>query len=289
MGGVKYMEEKFEYIPLEKIQVQKHNVRIHDIDQGIEELAQSIKSLGLLQPIAAYFNSKTSEYVILTGQRRLNAYHLLNKEYPGEVYDKIQCKIIPEPESDDKKKALSLAENITQNQMTNSDLIKAVTDLWNIYGDYEMVKEEFGITKKQVDTYVRLARLPDEVKTAIQNGEIHPNPKTAERISLKAVDALDFTVNGETPVRDVIELAKEMGKKENNPADLADEAKRGGTSQEIVKRAREKKKIKHQINLTLEHADKLERISESNGETPESRATQYVIDGVDKDYNELGD
>ena len=282
-------EERFEFISLDNIKVQKHNVRLHEIDQGREDLAESIKVNGLLQPIAAYYDSEKSQYVILTGQRRLNAYHYLNEHYPNEGFDRIQCKIIKEPKSEEKKKALSLAENITQLPMTNPDLIKAVTDLYNVYGDYDMVRQEFGISKKMVDNYVKLARLPDELKQAIQNGEIHSNPKTAEDVSLKAVDALNYTKNGPVPVDKVVELAKEMAKPETVTQDLVKEAKKGGTTEEIKARASKRAKSKISIDLDTAVAEKLKNVADSNGETEKGRATQYVIDGVERDYSQMGD
>lgn len=283
------MEDKFEFIPLENIKVQKHNVRIHDIDVGKEDLAENIKVNGLLQPIAAYYDSKRSCYVILTGQRRYNAYQYLNDKYPDQGFDKIQCKIIDEPESEDKKKALSLAENITQLEMTGPDLTKAVTDLFNVYGDYELVQQEFGLTKYMVDKHVRLARLPEPLKTAIQEGEIHPNPKTAENAALRAVDATVYVKNGPVPLETVKELAIEMARGDTNASDIESEAARGGTASEIVARAQKKPKTKVSIDLSTEMAEKLQKVSDTNGETEKSRATQYVVDGVTRDYSQLGD
>ena len=283
------MDEKFEYVNLDEIKVQKHNVRIHDIDQGTEDLAENIRANGLLQPIAAYYDSGRTHYVILTGQRRLNAYHYLNDKYPDEGFDKIQCKIIHEPETDEKKKALSLAENITQLPMTNPDLIRAVTDLYNVYGDYEMVQQEFGLSRRMVDKYVRLARLPERLKLAIQENEIHHNPKKAENATLRAVDALQYTKNGRVSVDDVLELAKEMVNPENDPGGLAAEARHGGSVDEMKKRAAKKPKTKINIDLSSESAEKLQKVSESSGDTEKTRATQYVVEGVDRDYGQLGD
>ena len=282
------MAERFEHIPLDQIRVQKHNVRIHDIDQGIEDLADNIRANGLLQPIAAYYEPEQSKYVILTGQRRLNAYHHLNDRYPGGGFDRIQCKIIDEPETPEKKKALSLSENITQLSMTNPDLIRAVTDLYNVYGDYEMVRQKFGISKRMVEKYVKMARLPDELQEATKKGEIHPNPKTAMNVALRAVDALSYTKNGPVPTDTVIELAVAMSKRDNNIADIATEAHRGGTVQEIVERAKKKSKSELRIELATDTAEKLQRVADSNGESEKSRATQYVIDGVERDYSQLG-
>ncbi len=282
------MTRTIEAVSLDKIRVQKNNVRRHDIDVGKEELAANIKANGLLQPIAAYFDSEKNIYVILTGQRRFNAYHHLNENYPGQGFDKIDCIIINEPESDEKKLSLSLAENITQLPMTNMDTMRAVTDLYNVYGDYELVQQDFGITQKQVDAYVRLSRLPDEVKDAIKNGEISPKPKVALTMALKAVDSTNYTKNGPIAIATVIELAQEMSKGEADVVRaLAGEARKGGSVMDMKKRAEKKPKQKINIDLDTPTAEKLKRVSEDAGESETFRASQYVVDGVDKDYKQL--
>ena len=280
---------EFKDVPLDIIKVQKHNVRVADIDKGIEDLADNIKANGLLQPIAAYYDSEQSRYVILTGQRRLNAYHHLNDKYPGDGFDKIQCKIIPEPKTDEKKKALSLAENITQLPMSNSDLIKAVTDLYNVYGDYDMVRQEFGISKRMVDKYVRISRLPENLKTAIQEGEIHSDPKKAVNAALRAVDALQYTKSGPITEDQVLELTKAMARPENDPADLAAEAPRGGSIDDIEARAVKRRKRSLKIDLDTVLSEKLQKVSEQSGDTEMSLATQYIVEGVERDYSQIGD
>ena len=282
------MEARFEFIPLDNIKVQKHNVRVHDIDHGVEDLAANIHANGLLQPIATYYEAENGRYVILTGQRRLNAYHLLNEKYPNQGYEKIQCKIIDEPKSDEKKKALSLAENITQLAMTNQDLIKAVTDLYNVYGDYEMVQQEFGLTKYMVDKYVRLSRLPPILKQAVQDGEIHHNPKTAENMALRAVDAAKYTKGGPVSEDYVLKIAKKMAASDS-PSDIEAVAGQGGDPDEVEEKAKKRVKEKITIDLSKEAAVKLKRLADDNGESEKMRATQYVMDGVEKDYDEIGD
>ena len=227
------MTDTVQLISLDDIKVQKHNVRKHNIDDGIEDLATSIKKFGLLQPITVYRDSEAGIYVILAGQRRLNAFHWLDEKYPGKGWDEIKCLEIDEPKTREEKMGLSLAENITQVQMTNTDLVSAVTDLYNVYNDYDKVQEEFGLTRYMVDKFVRLARLPDRLKEAINQGEIHSNPKSAENSALRAVDALNWRKGGDVSADDVLELAKEYAKGEIEPAVLTSEARKGGSIKEI--------------------------------------------------------
>ena len=87
----------------------------------------------------------------MAGQRRFNAHHWLNDNFPDEEFhgqkpDEIKCIVWPEPESAELKSAISVAENITHVHMANTDSVKAVTDLWNTYHDYERCKNNFTKT-----------------------------------------------------------------------------------------------------------------------------------------------
>ena len=281
--------KQVDMIPLDKIKVAKQNVRTQDMTIGIDDLAASIKAVGLLQPITVYMDSENGYYVILAGQRRLNAFDYLNKKHPGEEFDKIACIVISEPKTAEEKLSLSLAENITQLPMLNSDLVQAVTDLYNKYTDYDLVNKKFGLTQYMVDKYVKLARLPKRLKTAINEGEISPTPKRAVIASLRAVDALQYVKGGNVDVNQVLELAKEFAKPESSTGILNESAKKGGSVEEIVERARKKTPKKRTIHLTTEVEEKLQKVAEASGESENDRAAQYVTEGVTRDYHDLDD
>ena len=283
------MTDEIKRIAIGEIKVQKHNVRKHNISDGIEDLAISIKKWGLLQPITVFFDSEEKRYVILAGQRRLNAHHWLAEKYPGKGYDEIEARIIDEPPTREAKIGLSLAENVTQVQMTNTDLISAVTDLYNVYSSIEKCQTVFGLSSHMVNKFVKLARLPQRLKDAITNGEIHSNPKTAENSSLRAVDALNWRNGGEVSVDDVLELAIEYAKGEIDVHVLTGEARKGGSIKEIKEGAKKKNTNKVPVVLDSNMKNKLDMISQKSGEKPEARATGYVVAGIDKDMKELED
>ena len=280
--------DQIEFLSLDDVKIQKHNVRTRDIDDGIDDLASSIKALGLLQPITAYYDSANSRYVVLAGQRRLNAHVLLNEKYPKGGFDKIKAILIPEPTNSDDKTALSLAENITHLGMHQTDLIKAVTDLYNVYHDYDMVQEKFGLTRFMVNKYVKLARLPQKIIDAINDGEISANPQTAENAAIRAVDALRSTSSdSDEQLENVIKLARNYASGEFQNEDLDDEARKGGNPDQIAGRARSKVKKKFTVNLSLEVAEKLQRVSEDKGEKEVSTATSFIVKGVTDAYKDL--
>ena len=281
------MDTKIQLIPLSSIKVQKFNVRKKEIDKGIEDLAASIKAVGLLQPITVFLDSEKDIYVILAGQRRLNAHHHLNDKYPNQNWDQIQCIVIDEPDTDHKKIALSLAENITQVQMSNTDIVKAVTDLYNMYTDYEIVQEKFGLTRYMVDKFVRLARLPERIKDAINEGEISSSTKSAENSALRAVDALKWIKGGEVGVDEVLELAIAYASGEIDGQSLTEEAIKGGTVAEIKEAAKNKPKSKLNLVLSTDVSEKLKKVANNAGENEKTKAVSYIIAGVAKDYADL--
>ena len=171
--------------------------------------------------------------------------------------------------------------------MTNSDTIKGVTDLWSTYHDYEKIQEELGLTRYMIDKYVALARLPEEIKDAINQGAIHANSKTAENCAIRAVDSLGWIKGQSDPsIQDVIDFATELGKNEDSDG-LEEEGKKGGTLEDMKKRAKKRVKKEFKMVLSKEIADKLQKVAESKGEGNLQTATKYVNDGVNSDYDEL--
>ena len=277
------MAYQVEELPIDKIKVQKHNVRLHDIDVGVDDLATSIKAHGLLEPIVAYRSGDM--YFILTGQRRLNAYVKLNETYPADGFDRIPCFIRDEPQTDDQKKALSLAENITQLPMNESDLVKAVTDLYNVYGDYNIAREKFGLSEYMVKKYVKQSRLPQELKAALKNGEIDPNPQKAVNMAIKAVDAYDYTKGSDTKISAVLELAKALAVGTVDAQDAKKGVRMGKSIREMEEMKNDKVPIK--IDLSTDTDKKLDMIAKSKASKKDATATQYIVDGVERDYAQV--
>ena len=273
------MAGKFDTISLDKIKIDKFNVRKKDIQTGLDELKESIKVFGLMQPITVYFDSEKGVYVIIAGQRRFNTYNVLNEEHPNEGYDTIEAKIIDEPATEDLKKALSLTENLTQVQMQNTDVVRAVTDLYNTYRDYDIVQQEFALTRYLIDKFVSLARLPKRLVEAINEGEISPNTKAAENAAIRAVDALNWQKDGDVNIEDVLEFAKSIAKGDIQINILEEEAKKDGTVAEIIDRAA-KKSVKEKISLKLstDLSNKITEIAKSVNMDPEKLLMDAIND-----------
>lgn len=277
-------------IRLTEIRVAKHNPRKHGIDAGIEDLVTSIKANGQLEPIIVYHNTAKKHYTILIGQRRYHAFSKLDKSHPEEGFDKIQCLVREEPKDDFTKLSLGLADNITSLPMTHTDLAHAVTNLFEeCKGDYNLIREQFGISDYMIKKYVSLARLPDRIKDAIENNEISDNSRRAENAALRAIDALQYGRDSSINIDNVLKLARLYVKSGILQGVIDAEVPLGGSIEEIEIRATNKQLTTFSIKISNEIGKKLQEVAKFNGETGLTRATSYVTNGVEKDYQELSD
>lgn len=122
-------------------------------ETGISDLANDIRSNGLINPITVRKNE--SKYEIIAGQRRYLACQMLK-------CSTIPCSVVDV--STQKAQEMSLVENIQRNPMTNSDKIKTYTKLYNVYDkDIDKVINAVHISKVTMNKYIKLSSLPEEV------------------------------------------------------------------------------------------------------------------------------
>ena len=204
---------EFRLIPLEKLGV-RPNIRKHNIEMELEDLAINIRANGQSQPILVYEKSNVpGEYEVLEGQRRMNAFDILNTKYPDEGWDEIQAVVRDEPEDDDKKMSISLGANMTQLPMTIDDIQIAVINLWSKLSNMKLVAEKYGISEKTAKKYVKGARLNDKLNEAQLSGEVADDPEFALDCIMEAVDLFNWTKDNDVSDDKVIEAAKTFATK----------------------------------------------------------------------------
>lgn len=154
--------ERVQEIDIGLIKPNPENPRKKFDRTAIEELAQTIKEHGLLQPIL--IQKKGEIYTVISGERRLRS--LLSLGYP-----KAPC-IVKEL---DRKKTLevSLIENIQREQL---DAIEEASVYKTLMADYSMTQEDVadrvGKNRATVANRLRLLNLPDVVQAAIADGRL---------------------------------------------------------------------------------------------------------------------
>ena len=123
-------KEELKEVPLSELKENPYQPRIEIKSEEVQELANSIKEMGLLQPILVAKFGK--EYYIIAGHRRVEAHKLLGKE---NIKARIMRKV------DDKTLAsISLIENL---QREDLDIIETAIAI-------KRYKEEFNKTLNEI-------------------------------------------------------------------------------------------------------------------------------------------
>lgn len=152
-------------LPLDSIEVwNEANVRHTEITGGIEELAESIKQIGLLSPPLVQEVEK-GKYKLIEGQRRLLAVKSLGwKEMPvlvvKEPYDLAEAMLV------------SLSENVHRKAVSARDLSDACSYLRKRFGSDKEAAKALGKTIQTFRKYLGYKGVPEELKKLVSEKKI---------------------------------------------------------------------------------------------------------------------
>jgi ParB/RepB/Spo0J family partition protein len=203
---------EFKKIPLENIKRRYLPVQKELVEEFPDDLISSIKTLGLIQPIAVYKNSE-EEYDVIDGNRRLRAYRELNRLYPGdETLKEIEC-VIHTKNDDESKKIIHTSMHLGTTPLSVRDSIDSLRYFWNMYGDSKIIEMKYGIPENVLKRYVKGTMFSDRLKEAVSNGRVASDHHKALDVIQTAVDLLNWTSDNEVSDDKVIEVAILLTKK----------------------------------------------------------------------------
>lgn len=150
-------------VPIEQIEANPNQPR-REFDQiALEELANSIKQLGLVQPITLR-QLDESKFQIIAGERRWRASQLAGLTAIPAYIRTIKDENVME---------LALVENIQREDLNAIEIALAYEHLQEKSGmTQERVAERVGKSRAAVANYLRLLKLPAQVQMALQKKEI---------------------------------------------------------------------------------------------------------------------
>lgn len=149
-------------LPIESISRGKYQPRVSIRPEALQELADSIKAQGLVQPILV--RPVSSGYELIAGERRWRAAQLAGlHEIPAVVRE------IP----DQAAAAMSLIENIQREQLNALEEANALARLVDEFGmTHQQVADAVGRSRAAVTNLLRLQELDSAVKKLIEAGSL---------------------------------------------------------------------------------------------------------------------
>lgn len=169
---------EFDYLLLDKIDISISNVRKTNLEEGIEELADSIKEIGVQQPIVVFFDKNLGRYKLIIGQRRYLASKRIGlKEIPA---------IITSVKNETDAVVKSFSENIHRLDLEYRDKMQVANELLKNLNSIKNVAKTLGVSESTVKNYLGYSAVPEEIKNMVTEKKISAG--TALRITKSISD-----------------------------------------------------------------------------------------------------
>ncbi len=191
--------------------------------RGLEELAASIKSEGILQPVIVRPLGRNS-YILVAGERRWRASRIAGLEsIPAIVrdFDLLEARVV------------SLIENIQRedlNEDERADALVKLKDLQNL--TWKEVGDKVGLSEPRVKALARITREPESIRILVREGLSPAHLEVTRSVDNHEVreEILKKAVENNIPVRQTRDMAKIWSESPHLPAD------------ELMEKSKEKKK-----------------------------------------------
>lgn len=215
-------KEQETIVKITKIEPNREQPRKNFDEAALQELADSIKQFGLLQPILV--QDRKTYYEIIAGERRWRAAKLAGlKEVPVIIRDYTDQEIVE----------ISLIENIQREDLNPIEEALAYKRLLTEFDlKQEEVAERVSKSRTAVTNSMRLLKLCDEVQQMIIDDEIstgHARALITIEDSEKQYEIAQKIFNDKLSVRDVEKLVKNLNKPEKPKKEAAD-----GSSLDVI-------------------------------------------------------
>jgi ParB family chromosome partitioning protein len=210
-------QAELQKIPVEFLQPGKYQPRKDMSSEALEDLASSIRSQGIIQPIVVRQISE-DKYEIIAGERRWRAAQIAR-------LDVIPCLIKDVP--DESAVAIALIENIQREDLNAMEEAQA---LERLMVEFELTHQEVatavGKPRTTVTNLLRLNNLNDDVKLLLEHGDIEMGHARAllalqgdaQNNAAQIVSGKGLTVRDtENLIRRLLEPAKEKVAIKENP------------------------------------------------------------------------
>lgn len=194
---------ELQQLPVEQVQRSPYQPRRVFQTEALEELAASIRTQGIIQPIVVR-QTVRGNYELVAGERRWRAAQMAGLDkIPALVRDI----------TDESAMAIALIENIQRknlNAMEEANALQRLLDEFQM--THQQVADAVGKSRTAITNLVRLLGLNDDVKTALEVGKLEMgHARALLGLSGKTQsDAAQTVVNRQLSVRETENLVRRL-------------------------------------------------------------------------------
>lgn len=171
----------------------------------LQDLAESIRQHGIIQPLIVTYDPNSDEYTLIAGERRLRAARLAGLT---------MVPVLIRQATDQERLELALIENVQRADLTPLETAEAYAHLSDEFNlSHEEIALRVGKSREAVTNTLRLLKLPQSVRQALASGRISEgHARALQGLSTpQAQDAALTTVlRFELNVRQTEELVRKL-------------------------------------------------------------------------------
>lgn len=191
-------------VSVEKIQPNPNQPRRDFDDDSLQELANSIRQIGIIQPITLR-DMGDGTYIIIAGERRWRA-----SQRAGLVRIPAYIRTV----DDENMMEMALVENIQRQDLTALEIALAYQHLIEQYNlTQEQLSDKVGKNRATVANYLRLLKLPAPIQMALKNKVIdmgHARALLALNDPKAQLEVFNEFKKDKISVRKIEEMVKEL-------------------------------------------------------------------------------
>ncbi len=182
-------------IPIDDIQPNPHQPRVEMNEDAIQELADSIREYGIIQPLIVSEEREQGRFILIAGERRWKA---------AKAAGLSMVPVIVREVSEQGQLEIALIENLQREDLTPLETAGAYQQLVDSFAlTHEQIADRVGKSRTSITNTLRLLNLPDQVKKSLAEGFITEgharallglNSAQAQRAALSTVLNLGLNV-----------------------------------------------------------------------------------------------
>jgi ParB family chromosome partitioning protein len=207
--------QDFFYCDIDLIRPNRFQPRTVFAEDDLQELSESIKNQGILQPLLV--RRDESGYELIAGERRLRA---------AKRAGLAQVPVVIKRVSDEKLLEMSLVENIQRENLNPIEEAEAYQHLINRLNlTQDQAAARVGKSRSAVANFLRLRQLPDQIKTSIINGSLsmgHARALLGTESSAQQLEAWRTVITKNLSVRETENLVRRLKAQKKKPRVTAD-------------------------------------------------------------------
>lgn len=191
-------------VGIEKITPNPNQPRRDFDDDSLQELANSIRQIGIIQPITLR-DMGDGSYIIIAGERRWRA-----SQRAGLTHIPAYIRTV----DDENMMEMALVENIQRQDLSALEIALAYQHLMEQYNmTQEQLSDKVGKNRATVANYLRLLKLPAPIQMALKKKEIdmgHARALLALNDPTAQLDVFNEFKKDKLSVRKIEEMVKEL-------------------------------------------------------------------------------